>query len=168
MNLTKIAAKAQHSSFYRWLLSKGLNTMVPFNGPHRFKIEEISKQSLKVSLPYRKKNLNHLKGIHACALATLAEVSSGFLLISLLDPKKYRLILKRLEMDYLYQAKTGVVANFSIEKEWLEKEVIAPLERESVILLQPEIKIFDTQGNHVATGKAHWQIKDWSAVKTKV
>lgn len=168
MNLTNLAAKAQHSSFYRWLLSRGLNTMVPFNGPHRFRVEEIDDRSLKVSLPYRKKNLNHLKGIHACALATLAEVSSGFLLISLLDPKKYRLILQRLEMDYLYQAKTAVSASFSIQKDWLQKEVIATLESEGIVLLQPEIKIYDTNGNHVATGKAHWQIKDWAAVKTKV
>lgn len=168
MNLPQLAAKAQDSSFYRWILSKALNTMVPFNGPHKFKVLEISKTNLKVCLPYRKRNLNHLKGIHACAMATLAEVSSGFLLISILDPKKYRLILSRLEMDYHYQAKTSVFVDFEISEAELQKMIIDPLNEQGVVTISPEIKILDEQGNHVATGTAHWQIKDWAAVKTKV
>jgi hypothetical protein len=28
--------------------------------------------------------------------------------------------------------------------------------------------LMDEQGNHVATGYTNWQIKDWSAVKTKI
>ena len=168
MNLPKLAAKAATSPFYRWLLTKGLNTMVPFNGPHKFKVQDIGSHHLEIHLPYRKKNLNHLKGIHACAMATLAEVSSGFLLISVLDPKKYRLILQRLEMDYHYQAKTGVKARFEVEPSFLEKEVAEPLEEEGKIMLPATIKIFDTNDNHVATGVAHWQIKSWEKVKTKV
>lgn len=168
MNLPKLAAKAATSPFYRWVLSKGLNTMVPFNGPHKFKVHDIGKHHLEIHLPYRKKNLNHLKGIHACAMATLAEVSSGFLLIGILDPKKYRLILQRLEMDYHYQAKTAVKARFEVEPSFLEKEVVEPLEKEGKIILPATIEIFDTNDNHVATGVAHWQIKSWEKVKTKV
>src|SRR5690606_6131342 len=145
MNLPKIAAKAASSSFYRWLLSKGLNTMVPFNGPHKFEVKEIGSHHLEVQLPYRKKNLNHLKGIHACAMATLAEVSSGFLLVSILDPKKYRLILQKLEMEYHYQAKTSVSARFELEPSFLENEIIAPLKKEGKIVLPATIKIFDTE-----------------------
>ncbi|WP_417589838.1 DUF4442 domain-containing protein [Owenweeksia hongkongensis] len=168
MNLPKLAAKAATSPFYRWVLSKGLNTMVPFNGPHKFKVHDIGKHHLEIHLPYRKKNLNHLKGIHACAMATLAEVSSGFLLIGILDPKRYRLILQRLEMDYHYQAKTAVKARFEVDPSFMEKEVVEPLKKEGKIMLPATIKIFDTADNHVATGIAHWQIKSWEKVKTKV
>lgn len=168
MNLPKIAAKAATSPFYRWLLSKGLNTMVPFNGPHKFQVKKIGSHHLEVHLPYRKKNLNHLKGVHACAMATLAEVSSGFLLISILDPKRYRLILQKLEVEYHYQAKTAVHARFEVDPSFLKDDIIAPLENDGKIVLPATIKIFDTEKNHVATGVAHWQIKSWSKVKTKV
>ena len=168
MNLTDIAKKAEHSSFYRWLLSRALNTVVPFNGPHRFKILDIGKKHIKMCLPYKKRNLNHLKGIHACALATLAEVTSGFILISILNPKKYRIILGRLEMDYHYQAKTDVHAFFELDEVWLQNDVIGALKADGKVAIAPQIKIFDIDNNHIATGIAHWQIKEWSAVKTKV
>lgn len=142
--------------------------MVPFNGPHKFKVDAIGGHEVKISLPYRKKNLNHLKGIHACALATLAEVSTGFLLISILNPKKYRLILQRLEMDYHYQAKSAVHAHYEIDEEWLNKEVITQLKSDGLAILSPNIMIYDSGGNHVATGTPQWQIKSWEQVKTKV
>ncbi len=167
MNLPKLAKKAAESRFYRWLLSQGLNRMVPFNKPHKFKVEDIGDNHLQTVLPYRKRNLNHLKGLHACAMATLAEVTSGFLLISKLDPRKYRLILKKLEMEYHYQAKMEAWARFEISEEWMQDNIIEPLSVEGVVLLPCTIEIYDRENNHLATGIAHWQIKDWKGVKTK-
>ncbi len=168
MNITKWVAKAEKSSFYRRLLSFALNRMVPFNKPHGFVVEHISANRLQVKLPYKKRNLNHVKGLHACALATLAEVSSGFLLISRLEARKYRLILQRLEMDYHYQGKTAATATFSFTEDFLEQEVRQPLTQGEKITLPCTVKIMDTEGNHLATGMAYWQIKKWSAVKLKV
>ncbi|MGB0177192.1 MAG: DUF4442 domain-containing protein [Owenweeksia sp.] len=167
MDIVKLVRKAENSSFYRWLLSRGLNHIVPFNKPHRFRIESVSATHLKVRLPYRKRNLNHLKGLHACAMATLAEVSSGFLLVSNLDPKKYRLILQKLEMEYHYQGKMDALAEFSFEDDWLDREVRKPLESQPALLIPCEVKIHDVDGNHLATGVAHWQIKNWEKVRTK-
>jgi acyl-coenzyme A thioesterase PaaI-like protein len=167
LNLPKLAKKASGSRFYRWLLSFGLNRMVPFNSPHKFKVEEISDHHLQVLLPYIKKNLNHLKGLHACAMATLAEVSSGFLLISKLDPRQYRLILKKLEMEYHYQAKMAARVRFEITEEWMENHIKGPLKENGVVLLPCTMEIYDVESNHLATGVAHWQIKDWKSVRTK-
>ncbi len=167
MDLPKLAKKAAKSGLYRKLLSMGLNRMVPFNYPHKFKIEEISDHHLKTVLPYIKRNLNHLKGLHACAMATLAEVTTGFLLISRLDPKKYRLILKKLELEYHYQAKMEAYARFEITPQWMEEKIITPLNNDGVVLLPCTIEIFDRRDNHLATGVAHWQIKDWKKVKTR-
>lgn len=159
--------KAQSSKFYRRILSIGLNRMVPFNYPHRFKIEEVKDNLLAVRLPYIKRNLNHLKGLHACAMATLAEVSSGFLLISNLDPKKYRLILRKLDMDYHYQGKTSAVAVFSFDENWWKTEIKEPIEKDGICNVVCEVEIKDEQGNLLSTGNVHWQIKDWQKVKTK-
>ncbi|MEM9857935.1 MAG: DUF4442 domain-containing protein [Bacteroidota bacterium] len=168
MDTKKLISKAQDSSFYLWLLNQGLFRMIPFNKPHRFKVVEISEDAIKVSLPYRKSNFNHIRGIHACAMATVSEFATGFLLLSRLDPKNYRIIMKMLEMDYHYQGKMDAYAAFKLTNNWLKKEVYTPLETSESIVVTCEVKIKDIEGNHLSTGKVHWQIKPWSKVKTKI
>ena len=118
-------------------------------------------------LPYKRKNLNHIKGIHACALATVSEFATGFLLLSSLDATKYRIIMQRLEMAYHYQGKTDAFAAFEISPEWIRSQIEEPLRTNDAIIVPCEIKIHDTQGNHLSTGNIFWQIKDWAKVKTK-
>ena len=108
MNLTSIINKAQDSGFYLWLLNQGLNRMSAFNKPHGFKITRISPDKIQTKLPYKKRNLNHIKGIHACAMATISEYTTGLMILYKLDvKKKYRIIMQKLEMDYHFQAKNG-------------------------------------------------------------
>lgn len=167
MNLQKLLSHAEHSGFYKWLLNRALNYTIPFNSPHQFEVLAISDRELKVRLPYRRSNLNHIRGLHACALATVSEFSTGLLLIKRLDPAKYRLIMQRLEMDYHYQGKMDATASFAIPDEWLAHEILKPLETKESTVVICEIKIHDTAGNHLTTGRVHWQIKDWKKVRTK-
>lgn len=160
--------KAQHSSFYLWLLNLGLSRTIPFNRPHGFKVIEIKDDILKTLLPYRKSNFNHIKGIHACALATVSEFTTGFLMVSRIDPKKYRIIMKTMEMDYHYQGKMDAIAVFAVSEKWLEEKIYKPLEEAESTVVICEIKIHDKEGNHLSTGKVHWQVKEWDKVKTKV
>ena len=167
MNTASIIAKASHSSFYRWLLNFSLNRMIPFNKPHDFEVMEIAKDRIKVLLPYKRKNFNHIRGLHACALATVSEFTTGFLLVSNLDQKKYRLIMQRLEMDYHYQGKMDAFAEFAVSAEWLSEKIYTPLITEDAVVVICEVKIHDSAGNHLTTGHVHWQIKDWKKVRTK-
>jgi len=137
MNISKIVGKAKTSGFYRKILNNGLNRLVPFNKPHGFKIVEIGSHHLKTLVPYKKSNFNHIKGIHACALATLSEFTTGFLLLSRLDPKKYRIIMQNLNMEYHYQAKMDSYGIFYISEEFLDELIYQPLkitEKVSVIV----------------------------------
>lgn len=168
MNTAKIVEKAKHSSFYLWLLNKGINSMIPFNKPHGFKILSISDDELHTYVPYKKRNFNHIKGIHACALATLSEFTTGFLMVSRLDPEKYRIIMQRLEMDYHYQAKMDAIGHFTLTNEWMQEHIYTPLETNESTVVVCEVKINDVDGNHLTTGKVYWQVKAWSKVKTKV
>ena len=168
MDTFKIVEKAKSSSFYLWLLNSGLNRMIPFNKPHGFKVVEITDTSIKTKLPYKRGNFNHIKGLHACALATLSEFSTGFLMISRLDPKKYRIILKTLEMEYHYQGKMDGFGTFEIDDQWLDEKIYNPLKENESTVVICEIKIHDTEGNHLTTGKVHWQVKSWDKVKTKL
>lgn len=168
MDLVSLVTKARKSSFYLWVLNVAFNRFVPFNRPHGFRILEIGDHHVKTSLPFRRANLNHLKGLHACALATLTEITGGFLLAVKLDPQKFRLILKRLEMDYLYQGKTNAYAELTLTPEWLDRTILVPLKEAESVDVVTEVKIVDEQGNVLTIGKAHWQVKDWQRVKTKV
>jgi acyl-coenzyme A thioesterase PaaI-like protein len=168
VDLNKAVAKAKASPFYRRLLNLALDRVIPFNKPHRFRILEIDDRHIKTLIPYRKRNLNHINGLHACALATLSEFTTGFLLLSQLDSKKYRLIMQRLEMDYHYQGKMDATATFSLTHDWLQSEIYVPLKIQHAIVVVCEVKIHDQAGNHLTTGKVHWQVKDWQKVKTKI
>ncbi len=159
--------RAKHSRFSLWLLNAGLSRMIPFNKPHGFRILQIGDYDIKLLLPYKRKNLNHIRGLHACALATLSEYATGLLLISKLGFDTYRIIMKRLEMDYHYQGKIDATTHFSISDAWLHQYIYEPLKTVESVMVVCEVKIFDTQNNHLTTGKVHWQIKEWKRVKTK-
>lgn len=168
MDTKVITQKAKTSKFYLRLLNLGLFKMIPFNKPHGFKVEEIDDDRVKIILPYKKSNFNHIKGIHACALATVSEFATGFLLVSKLDPKKYRIIMKTLEMEYHYQGKMDCFGEFKVDENWMNDNVYDPLKSVESTVVNCEIKIHDKNGNHISTGNVHWQIKPWEKVKTKV
>ena len=122
---------------------------------------------MRTRLPYKTKNLNHLKGLHACALATLTEITGGFIFVTQLDPRKYRIILKKLEVDYLYQGKTDAFGEFRITDTWMNEKVITPLRSAESVEVASEVTIKDVHGNDLTRGRATWQIKGWDRVKTK-
>ena len=167
MNPAKLIEKAKHSRFYLWVLNMALSRMIPFNLPHGFEVTMISDVGIKTRLPYKRKNLNHVRGLHACALATLSEFTTGFLLISRLGIDRYRLILQKLEIDFHYQGKMDGVAEFLVDEDWLDQKIIKPLQSNDSVLVPCQVKIFDTQGNHLTTATVYWQLKDWKKVKTK-
>ena len=166
-NSTNLIERAKTSKLYLRFLNWGLFNLIPFNAPHQFKVLEIKDWEVRIALPFIRKNLNHISGLHACALATVSEFTTGLMLISKLPPSRYRLILQRLEMEYHYQGKTHASGHFKISKEWLQEQVITPLKAQESVVVPCEIKIHDRKGNHLTTGKVYWQIKDWSKVKTK-
>ena len=166
--LNSLLAKSKTSKFYLKVLNIALNHAIPFNKPHGFKVIEVGDTHLKTMLPYKRRNFNHIKGLHACALATLSEFTTGLLLASKLDAKEYRLILKTLEMEYHYQGKMEAFAFYEITDKELKQKVFEPLPRQDAIIITCEVKIHDKNNNHLSTGQVHWQIKAWKKVKTKV
>jgi acyl-coenzyme A thioesterase PaaI-like protein len=162
-----IIEKAKTSSLYLNILNWSLNRMIPFNKPHGFRILEITNHSLKTKIPYIKKNLNHIKGLHACALATVSEFTTGLMLLTRLG-KQYRIIMQRLEMDYHYQGKTDAFAKFEVTDEWIAINVNTPLKANDSVVVVCEVMIHDANNHHLTTGRVHWQIKNWNKVKTKL
>lgn len=80
MNIQKLIKNAESSRFSLWKLNQILWRGIPFNKPHKFKIIEISEGHAKISIPFKRSNLNHIKTLHACSMATCAEYASGLVI----------------------------------------------------------------------------------------
>lgn len=168
MNINKIIKKSQESKFGLWKLNFLLGIHIPFNKPHGIKINQISQSEIKTIIPYKRKNFNHIKGIHACGLATASEFASGFILLINLDSAKYRLIMESLQMEYHFQAKSNCFSCINLDNEYIENEIILPLQKTDRISISNQVKTFDMDNNHISTATIVWQIKSWDKVKTKV
>jgi len=164
----KAVQKAQRSSFNLWALNTMLHWKIPFNKPHRLKITEITPDGFKVYIPYTRKNFNHLRGIHACCLATASEYVAGLSLMRKLSFDKYRLIMEKMEVRYKYQAKTAVTAHFEISDAFLDEKVLKPLTQSDVIFVEFTTVIKDSNGQTISEADTRWQIKAWDKVRTKV
>ncbi len=164
--LNQLIAKAKYSKFYLWVLNFVLLKTVPFNKPHGLKVTHIGDDELTITAYPKRANLNHIKGIHACLLATLCEYVSGLSLLTNFSPKDYRIILKTINMTYHYQAKTAVHVTFKITKQQIEEDILKPLQTAEAIFREFPVEVYDTQNNHICTGIINWQIKAWKNVKT--
>jgi acyl-coenzyme A thioesterase PaaI-like protein len=158
--LEKILPKAYESKFWLWVLNKGLGRVIPFNAPHQFKIIHIDKNTISVHIPFIRRNLNHLNGIHACALATASEYACGFLLISRLSPSKYRLIMRNLSIDFVKQGREELFVNFSLTDDRINV-IKKKLESSPQCLELLEVEVKDAKGNLISIAKLEWQLKDW-------
>lgn len=157
--------KAGDSAFFKWLFNRVLWRTVPFNHPHKLKVTGFEAAALTIEAPYIKANRNHVKGIHACLLATLCEYAVGLSLMLRIDPKQYRLLLKSIKMSYHYQARSKVHINWEISEEEI-RVVLEALKNEDVITKTFIAKVFDESGNHICTGEIEWQLKSWNKVAT--
>lgn len=166
--LPKLTGKARKSKIWLWVLNLLLARTIPFNGPHRFRILELGDERVRTTAPYRRNNHNHLRGIHACAIATVAEFSAGLLLLTRLGPARYRLIMSNLDIEYLFQAKQCIVAESSLDNDRLQREILQPLKTQDAQVITLETLVSDSSDNLIAKARTTWQIKRWDKVRTKV
>lgn len=159
--------RAKTSKKHLALLNFVLARKVPFNKPHGFNIIELGDDIIRLKIPYKRINFNHIRGIHACALATASEYSTGFILLNKLGSSKYRIIMQKMEMNYHYQGKMDVIVSYELSDQWLTTHVLEPLKIDDSVIVNCEVKAYDIQENHLSTGNIFWQVKPWDKVKTK-
>jgi acyl-coenzyme A thioesterase PaaI-like protein len=163
MNPDSLLAKARNSKFYLWLLNLVLNRTIPFNGPHGIRILAINSTEVSTLLPFWRINKNHIGGMHACALATAAEFTSGIALINALGSKNYRLIMQSMQVKYHMQGKKNCIINYKVEaKDLIDR--IAEAENESMFETCV-VQVHNESQQLVCTAEIRWQIKAWSRVK---
>ena len=96
-----------------------LGKRVPFVGTAGLKVEELTHQRVVLSIQNRHRVQNHLKGIHAAAMALLVETASGFAVGMHLPDDKIPL-LKSLRVDYLKRARGGLRAVVELSPEQVQ------------------------------------------------
>lgn len=164
--LPALLAGARHSRLRLWLLNLFLGRLVPFNKSHGVRVLALGEDVVQTTAPYRRSNYNHLGGVHACCIATVAEFSSGLLLLSKLDPNRYRLIMAKLEIDYHRQAKSAILATTQLSNAELLQRLLEPLAGCDKVQTSLVTEIHDEDGKQLATALVTWQVKAWEKVQT--
>ena len=90
-------------------VSRLMQEVIPFNRPHRLTVQSLSDERCEVALPFRRRNLNHVGTMHACALATAAEYASGLCVLSAFGVGHVRLVMANMQISYS-DAATRVVS----------------------------------------------------------
>jgi len=112
----------------------------------------------------KRANLNHLGSIHACAIATVGEFSAGILLCKSFDISLYRLIMKKIEVEYFSQARLDITSKSTISLGDIDALKLL-VQKESSAEIKLKTNISDISGKSIACVETLWQVKNWSKVR---
>ena len=93
----------------RWLFSRIISVAIPYTGTVRPRVKEVRAGYARVELRERRRVRNHLRSIHAIALANVGEFTGG-LAMTATAPPSVRSILLKLEVEFLKKARGIVTA----------------------------------------------------------
>lgn len=129
-----------------WLFSRALGRMVPYTGSIHPRVRELEAGHATIEMRDRRAVRNHLRSVHAIALANLAEVTTGLPLAYGVQPKG-RTILVSLTVEYVKKARGTLVATsrFTPPDASHDGEIEIPVE------------VRDADGVVVTRARARWR-----------
>jgi acyl-coenzyme A thioesterase PaaI-like protein len=163
--LKKLIAEAENGKLTKFNFI--MNRAIPFNRPHRIRVTKVTPDMVEIVLPYSRRNWNHIRGAHACALATIGEYSAGMIVMRRFPGDQYRLIMAELNAVYHKQGKVDVFARAglpSAESLAIHDKALAA---DGATVVEMISELHDTNELHVATITTRWQVKPWNRVKLK-
>lgn len=140
--------KASQIPFGDTLFSRVFGRLVPYTGSIYPEVVELRPGYAEVRMQDRRQVRNHLKSVHAMALANLGEAATGLALNFALPPT-HRAILRKFEIEYLKKSRGTLTAVC---------EVPLPLTQLDHTDLSIDGHIFNQKKELVATIKALWRV----------
>jgi len=102
------------------LVSFMLGNVVPMVGSAKLRFEEVTNERVVVTIRNRRRVQNHIKGVHAAAMALLAETATGFC-VGMNVPDDKLPLIKSLHVNYLKRAQGDMKAVAQLRPEQIEQ-----------------------------------------------
>ena len=132
------------------LWSKAFGRVVPMVGTANIRYLEVDKDHVTVRIENQRNMQNHIKGVHAAAMALLAETATGFL-TGLHIPDDRILLIKSLHVDYLKVAQGGLTATAILSAD--QQKFIADQEKGELLI---PVTVIDDSGNEPIQCQMLW------------
>jgi len=97
----------------QWALNAVLGRVVPMVGAAKVRFELLSAEKVVAELPNHRRVQNHIQGVHAAAMALLAETATGFV-VGMNVPDDKLPLIKTLKVDYFRRAVGGLRAEATL------------------------------------------------------
>jgi len=131
----------------RFVFSRIFGRIAPFNSVIKPRVIEVRPGSAKIAMQERRRLHQHLRSVHAGALFTLAECTSG-LTLSASIPDTMRIIVTNISIDFHKKAHGLLIADGRCE-------IPDPGIEQS---FQVDVTLTDEAGDVVASAVVHWRI----------
>lgn len=128
-----------------------LRVLVPYSGSIRPEVLRLEPGHATVAIRDRRRLRNHLRSVHALALANLAELASGLAMVMALPPG-VRGIPVRIDTHYLKKARGRITAEGRASPPAVDPETEAETEAEATAELR------DEAGDVVARTVVYWKL----------
>lgn len=132
-----------------WLFSRMVGRMAPYTGSMRARVVELEPGRAVVRLRDRRAVRNHLRSVHAIALANLGELASGLAATSAMPPG-VRGIPTSITIDYLHKARGTLTATGTAQ---LPQDITERTEA------QVTADIRDAEDTTVAAVRVTWRLE---------
>lgn len=131
-----------------WLFSRLVGRMAPYTGTIGARVISLEPGRAEVRLRDRRAVRNHLRSVHAIALANLGELASGLAATAAM-PAGVRGIPTRITIDYLKKARGTLTAHGTADLPAVDAPVTAEV----------DARIVDEDGDVVAHVRVQWQLE---------
>jgi len=134
-------------TFFR---SKVLGNVVPFTGNSSLNFEKISSEEVVISLKNIRSVQNHIKQVHACAMALVIETATGFV-VGMNVPDDKILLIKEMNLKYVKRSSGKVIATASLTQVQIDE-----IKNEPKGDITVPVILTDDEGNEPVKAEAIW------------